>query len=53
MKLRNISYIVFTIMVTFAFTSCNNKCKHKETMWIVDVKATCTENGSKHEECTI
>lgn len=53
MKLRNISYILFTIMMTFVFTSCNNKCKHKETMWIVDVKATCTENGSKHEECTI
>ena len=53
MKLRNISYILLTIMMTFAFTSCNNKCKHKETVWIVDVKATCTENGSKHEECTI
>lgn len=53
MKLRNISYILLTIMMTFAFTSCNNKCKHKETVWIVDVKATCTENGNKHEECTI
>ena len=53
MKLKNITYILFVIVIMFVFTSCNNKCKHKETMWIVDVKATCTENGSKHEECTI
>ena len=27
--------------------------QHTESGWIVDVEATCTENGSKHKECTV
>lgn len=30
-----------------------NKTEHTPTDWIVDSKATCTENGSKHIECSV
>ena len=26
---------------------------HKSTDWIVDIEATCTEDGSKHKECSV
>ena len=30
-----------------------DKTKHTPTDWIVDSKATCTQNGSKHIECSV
>ena len=52
MKLRNIAYALLIIATICLFTSCKKECKHKKTVWIVDVEVTCTEKGFKHEECT-
>ena len=51
MRLRKIAYALFIIATICLFTSCNKECKHKKTVWIVDVEATCVKNGIKHEEC--
>ena len=52
MKLRKVPYLLFIIVTICLITSCNKECKHQSTDWIIDVEATCTENGSKHKECT-
>ena len=53
MRLRKIPYLLFIIAIICLITSCNKKCKHKSTYWEIDKQATCTQNGSKHKECTI
>ena len=52
MKLKKVPYLLFIIVTICLITSCNKECKHQSTDWIIDVEATCTENGSKHKECT-
>ena len=53
MKLRKVPYLLFIIVTICLITSCNKECKHQSTDWIIDVEATCTQNGSKHKECTV
>ena len=53
MRLRKIPYLLFIIATICSITSCNKKCKHKSTYWEIDKQATCTQNGSKHKECTV
>ena len=52
MKLRKVTFLLFIIATICLITSCNKECKHQSTDWIIDKQATCTENGSKHKECT-
>ena len=52
MKLKKVPYLLFIIVTICLITSCNKKCKHQSTDWIIDVEATCIETGSKHKECT-
>ena len=53
MKLRKVPYLLFIIVTICLITSCNKECKHQSTDWIIDKQATCTEDGSKHKECTV
>ena len=53
MKLKKMPYLLLIIVTICLITSCNKKCKHQSTYWEIDKQATCTENGSKHKECTV
>ena len=53
MKLKKMPYLLLIIVTICLITSCNKECKHQSIDWIIDKQATCTENGSKHKECTI
>ena len=53
MKLNKLPYLLLIIVTICLITSCNKKCKHQSTYWEIDKQATCTQNGSKHKECTI
>ena len=52
MKLNKLPYLLLIFVTICLITSCNKECKHQSTDWIIDKQATCTENGSKHKECT-
>ena len=52
MRLRKIAYALFIIATVCLFTSCKKECKHQSIEWVIDKQATCTEEGSEHEECT-
>lgn len=49
-KIRGLIYIALISLMLF--TGCSKRCKHKETVWIIDREPSCTVAGSKHEECT-
>ena len=53
MKLKKLPYLLIIIVTICLITSCNKKCKHQSTYWEIDKQATCTEDGSKHKECTV
>ena len=53
MKLKKMPYLLLIIVTICLITSCNKKCKHQSTYWELDKQATCTQNGSKHKECTV
>lgn len=48
---RIISFIFLSLLLLITGCTNGNECKHEVTTWIIDKKATCTDEGSKHEEC--
>ena len=53
MKINKLQYLLLIFVTICLITSCNKECKHQSTDWIIDKQATCTEDGSKHKECTV
>ena len=49
----NRNYVDATGQIPVESLTISSKGGHSSTDWIIDKNATCTENGSKHKECSV
>ncbi len=47
-----VSYYGKELKIPVEIISAGN-CTHANSEWVIDKASTCTENGSKHKECTV
>ena len=54
--MKKIFNLSFCLVMLFLITSCTfgpTKCVHEASEWIIDKKATCKIEGTRHKVCTI